>query len=195
MFKLAILDNRAHKRVIHPHGKIRTLRLALHRLSLDERLHLRMPDGYAQHQRTTPSVTHHLPGRIGISLHERDNPRRNAYGFPLLRTLGAYLGQVMPHATTSSHQLHLFLIHLHDGSVRLHGTVRSYHETIGKGSRPILVTKTGHRTSLKHNIFEMAEQIEQGIRPHRVRILSLNPSHLLRHPTMHIIRGFLIDVP
>ena len=67
----------------------------------------------------------------------------------------------MPHASATLHQLHLLLVHLEDGAVRIRLPVNTYYEAIGKGSHLIVVADASHRTALRHNVAEVIQQTEQ----------------------------------
>jgi len=49
--------------------------LALFQFGVDKFFGVGMLDGYREHQCTPPSVLRHLACRVGITLHERNDPR------------------------------------------------------------------------------------------------------------------------
>ena len=65
--------------------------------------------------------------------------------------------QIVPDSTTTFHQLNLFLINLHDGTVTIGITIKSYHEAITEGSHLMFVANACHRTSCWDNVPEMVQ--------------------------------------
>ena len=103
--------------------------------------------------------------------------------------------QVMPHASTTLHQLNLLLINTDNRSVRVRLSIQSYHKTIGERSDLKIVADTGHRTSLRNDVTEMIEQVEQLLLRQRIGVLLFHTSNLTSQTMVHIFRGFLVDIP
>ena len=98
------------------------------------------------------------------------------------------MGQVMPHTATTFHQLYLFLVHFHDTTIRVGAGIITDNKTIGQRRNLEIVTDTGHRASLRNDIFEMLEQRINQFLAHRIGIFFLDTGKLAGHTVMHLIR-------
>ena len=154
-----------------------------------------MLDGDGQHQCPPPSVLCHLAGGVGIAFHERHQPGRGQGRVLDRRAFGADVRQVMSHSATAFHQLHLFLVNADNGTIRVGGTVKPYHEAVGERGHLMVVADTGHRTSLRNDVGEVIQQVKDFLCAETVGIFCLDSCDFIGDAPMHIYRRFLIDVP
>ncbi|EJX08495.1 hypothetical protein EVA_03394 [gut metagenome] len=70
----------------------------------------------------------------------------------------------MTNPSSTLHQLHLFFVLLHNGTVGVGIAIETNHKTIGEGSYLMIVTDTRHRTSGRNNIAEMVKQLKDSLR-------------------------------
>ena len=175
---ITFFDNRIHELIINFHRNISSGYFPLGHFRINETFWIRVIDGNTQHQRPPTTILRHLPGRIRITLHERNNSSRSQSRVFHWRPFRTNMGQVMSYSTSSFHQLHLLLINLHYPAIGIRRTIMSYHETVRKGCNLIIVADSRHRPSLRNDIFEITQHLENLFFRHRVRVISLNPSNL-----------------
>ena len=68
--------------------------------------------------------------------------------------------QIVSYTTTALHELYLFFVYFEDGTIRIRLSIYSDHEAVRQRSYLIVVTNSGHRTSLRNDVLEVVEQIE-----------------------------------
>src|SRR5690606_11919296 len=150
--------NGAHEFIIYPNGDIRPGNFTLRHLGIDKALRIRMLDGYRKHQSATSPVLCHFTGRIGITLHKRHKTGRSQSRVFYRRTFWADVGQIMAYPSSSFHQLYLFLIYLHDSTIRIRWPIRPDHKAVGKGRNLKRIANPCHGASLRNDIFEVLHQ-------------------------------------
>ena len=104
------------------------------------------------------------------------------------------MGQIVPHAAATLHQLHLFLIDLHDGAIRIGIPFETYHEAIAQRGNLEVVANARHRAAGRDHIAEVVDQFEYLLSAQRVFILLLNASNLVGNTPVHILRRPLVDI-
>ncbi len=184
-----------HKLIADFYRDIRTGNLALRHLGIDKRLRIRMLYRHAQHQRPATSVLSHLPCRVGITLHKRNQARRGQSRILYRSALRPDMRQVMTHTSAAFHQLYLFLIYLDNSAVRIGRTVHPDNKAIRQRSNLIIIADSAHRAALRHDIAEMVQQLPQLCYRKRVGILVFNPGNFARQSLVHIVRSLFIDIP
>ncbi|OAV74948.1 hypothetical protein Barb7_01486 [Bacteroidales bacterium Barb7] len=188
------VDNRIHKLIINLDGHICPRHLSLRHLRINKRFRIGMLHGHTQHQSPAPPVLRHLARGIGITLHERNQPCGSKCRVLHRRPFGTDMGKVVPHTAAPLHQLHLLFVNADNGTVGIRPAVQSNHKAVRERSNLKVIPDTRHRASLWHDIPEMIKQIKQLIFGKRIGILLLDAGNLLRQPSVHVRRRFLINV-
>ena len=104
------------------------------------------------------------------------------------------MAQVVSHAAATFHQLHLLLVNLDDSTVAVGGTVLTNHEAVAQRCHLEIVADTRHRAALRHDVAEVAHQLEQLLFAQRVRVLAFNTSNLACQTMVHIVGCLLKEV-
>ena len=154
-----------------------------------------MFDGNGQHQCATATVLCHLTGRVGVALHERHQSCRGKCRVLHRRALRTNVREVVSHATTAFHQLHLLLIYLEDSTIGIGLTIYADYEAVGQGGNLVVVADTRHRTALWHDVAEMIQKVEKLLSTQGIGVLLLYASHLIGNAPMHVFGRLLVDVP
>ena len=184
----------AHKLVIHLHAHVGSGDLSLGHLCIDERLAVGMLDTHREHEGAATAVLSHLAGRVAIAFHEGYQPRRRQRRVIHGASGRTDVGQIVPHAAATLHQLHLFLIDLHDGAIRIGIPFEAYHEAIAQRGNLEVVANARHRAAGRDHIAEVVDQFEYLLSAQRVFILLLNASNLVGNTPVHILRRPLVDI-
>ena len=146
-----------------------------------------MLHGYGQHQCTTAAVLGHFAGGIGITLHKGHQAGRGQGRILYGRSFGPDVGKVMTYTSASLHQLHLLLVDLHDTAIRIRGPGIADHETVGQRGNLVRITDTGHRASLRNNVFEVFDEFIDLLFRHRVFIKRFYTCDFTCDTAVHII--------
>ena len=183
-----------HEVVVDLHAHVGTGHPSFRHLSIDKRLGIGMLDTHGEHQCTATAVLRHLARTITIALHERNQSRGGQRGIVHRTAFGADMTQVVPHSTAALHQLHLFLVDAHDGTVGVGITVETDHETVAQRSHLEVVADTRHGRTCGHDIAEMVEQFKHLLSRQWIRILILHTGNLTGDTPVHICRILLVDI-
>ena len=183
-----------HEIIIYLHGDIGSGDFSFRHLGIDELFGVGVFDGDGQHQGTATTILGHFAGGVGEALHERHHTRRGERTVLHVTAGGANVRKVVAHTATAFHQLHLFLVHLHDTTVRVGVIFITNHKTVGQGHNLVAVAYTGHGAALRNDVFELVEQGENQLLAHRVHIALLDAGKLGCHTMVHVFRRSLHDV-
>ena len=153
-----------------------------------------MLDADRQHQRTAPTVLCYLASTVAITLHEGHQSRRCQRRIIHRLTFRADMAQVVTHTAATLHQLHLLLINAHHRTIRVGIAVQSYHETIRERRYLVVVADARHRTTGRHDVAEVVQQVENLLCRHRVLILLFDSGYLVGNAPVHLFGRLLIDI-
>jgi hypothetical protein len=103
------------------------------------------------------------------------------------------VAEVVTHSPPAFHQLHLFLVDLHDAPVGISIALVPDHKAIGEAGYLKVVPDPGHGGSLGHNVFESLHQIEQFIFAQGIGIFLFDAPDLGGQPPVHVIGGEFIE--
>ena len=184
-----------HKLIVYLHRHIGSGHLPLGHLGVNERFRVGMFDRHRHHQRPAASVLSHLAGRVGVTLHKRNQTRRSQRRVLYRRTFRTDVGKVVPYPAPAFHQLHLLFVDTDNGTIRIGFPIQPDNETIRQRSNLIVIPDARHRTSLRNDVLEMVEQAEQLLCAQSVRILGFDASHFVRNAPVHVLRRLFIDMP
>ena len=190
----ATLRNRLHELVVDTHRHIGAGHLAFGHLGIDKRLRVRVLNAHGEHQGTTTAVLSHLAGRVGVAFHKGNKSRRGEGRVLDRGAFGPDMRKVMPHSTTALHELHLLLINLDNAAIGVGITVKTNDKTVRQRTNLEVVTDSRHRTALRHNVAEMADEVKNLVLSHGVRILFLDAGNLAGNAAMHVIGREFIEV-
>ena len=153
-----------------------------------------MFDADREHQRATTTVLCHLARTITITLHEGHQTRRRQRRVVHGLSLRTDMTQVVTYATASLHQLHLLLVDAHHRTIRVGITIQSDDEAVRQRGYLVVVADTCHRTSGRHDIAEVIQQIENLLGRHRVLVLLFYTGYLVGQSPVHLFGRLLIDL-
>ena len=193
--EIAVTHHRLHEFVGKFYGDVGARYFAGFEFCVDEMFGIGMYHRDAEHQRPAASLLGHLAGGVGVALHEGYDPRGGKRAVPDFAVFRPDVRQVMSYTAPALHQLHLLLVGLHDGSVRVGGSVIPDHETVGERTDLEAVADPGHRASLGNDVAETLQQVENLLFAHRVRVLLLNPCYFPGNAVMHVIRSQFEKMP
>ena len=153
-----------------------------------------MFNAHREHQRTTTTVLCHLARTITIALHEGHQTRRRQRRVVHGLSLRTDMAQVVAYATTTLHQLHLLFINAHHGAVGVGIAVQADDKAVRQRGYLVVVADTCHRTTGRHDIAEVVQQVENLLRRHRVLVFLLDAGYLVGQSPVHLVGRLLIDV-
>ncbi len=191
---LLAVDGSLHKLIVDAHTHVGAGHLALGEFGVDKRLRVGVLDAHGEHQGATATVLRHLARAVAVALHEGHQACRGEGGVFHRRALGADVRQVMAHATTAFHELHLLLVDLYDATVGVGLTVDANHKAVAQRTHLEVVADACHGAALRHDVAEMTHQVEQFLLAQGVGILLLDAGNLASNAVMHIVGRTLIDV-
>ncbi len=183
-----------HESVVDAHRHVGARHLARSHLGVDESLRVGVLYRHCHHQGTAAAVLGHFAGGVGVALHEGDEPRRCQGRVLHRRAFGAEVRQVVTHAASALHQLHLFLVHEHDAPVAVGLSVDAHHEAVRERAHLEVVADAGHRAALRDYVAEVAEEPEDFVLGHAFRIFRLDACQLGSDAVVHVIGSKLVDV-
>ena len=100
----------------------------------------------------------------------------------------------MTHAAAALHELHLFLIDTHDGTIRVGIAVEAYHKAVAQRGHLMVVADARHGAAGRHYVSEMVNHIKHLLGAHRIVIVVLYSRYLIGYSPVHICGRLLIDV-
>ena len=71
------------------------------------------------------------------------------------------MGKVVTHTSAALHQLHLLLVNLKNGSIRISFSVHANHKAVGQRGYLVIVADARHGASLRHDVLKVIQQTEQ----------------------------------
>ena len=102
--------------------------------------------------------------------------------------------KVVSYTTTSFHQLHLFLVNLHDSAIRVGITIKPNNKAVTQRSHLIIIAYTRHRATSRNYILEMVKKFKYLLCRKRISVFLLYASNLVSNAPMHLFWTFLIDI-
>ena len=102
--------------------------------------------------------------------------------------------EVVTHATTALHKLHLLLVHAEDTTVRVCGVLVSDNEAVRERCHLEVVADTCHGATLRDDIAEVVEQVEDLLLRQWVGVVTLDARELACDTVVHIAGRSLVDV-
>ena len=104
------------------------------------------------------------------------------------------MAEVMPHPTTTLHQLYLLLVDAQNGTIRVGIAIETDDEAITERCHLVVVADACHRAAGRYYIAEVVEQLEYLFCRHRVLILLLYTGYLVSNAPVHVQRRLLVDI-
>ena len=104
------------------------------------------------------------------------------------------MAQVVTHTATALHQLHLFLVDAHNGTIRVGIAVEPYHKAVRQRGHLVRVADTRHWAARRNNVSEMVEQLEYLLCRKRIGIFLLHTGYLVGNAPVHHARTVLVNV-
>ena len=153
-----------------------------------------MFNAHREHQRTATTVLCHLARTITIALHEGHQTRRRQRRVVHGLSLRTDMTQVVTYAATTLHQLHLLLVNAHHRTIRVGITVQSDDEAVRQRGYLVVVADTCHRTTGRHDIAEVVQQVENLLGRHRVLVFLFYAGYLVGQSPVHLFGRLLVDL-
>ena len=119
-----------HEFVCDFHRHVGACNLPLLQFCVNKAFRIRMFYRNRKHQRSSSAALGHLARGVRIAFHEWDNARRRQRTVLHRTAARPYMAQIVSHAATAFHQLHLLLVYLHDAAVRIALAAVADHKTI-----------------------------------------------------------------
>ncbi len=104
------------------------------------------------------------------------------------------MGEVVPHAAAAFHELHLLLVDFYDAAVGVGASFKPDYEAVGERAYLEIVADTGHRGTLRHDVAEIAQQLESLVGAHGVGVFGLDAGNLAGHAAVHVVGSQLVEV-
>ena len=183
-----------HEAVVYLDRHVGPGHLAAFHLGVDEGFGVGVLDAHGEHEGAAPPVLRHFAGGVGVAFHERHEPGGGEGRVLHGRAFGADVRQVVPYAAAPLHELHLFLVHLDDGPVGVGVLVEADDKAVGQRGHLVVVADAGHGASLRHDVAEVAEQLEQFVFAQRVGVAFLNPGNFPCQAAVHVVRCQFVGV-
>ena len=183
---LFVFDGTFHEFIVDADRHIGAGHLAFGHLGIDKRLAVGVFDTHREHQSASASILCHLTGRIAVAFHERHQSGAGERRVVHRCSLGAYVREVVSHASPALHELHLLLVYAHDGAIGVGIAVEAYHEAVGERSHLVVVADASHGAAGRHYVAEVVEQFEHLLVAHRIGVFVFYSCYLTGDAPVHV---------
>ena len=195
LHEVAMLDNGFHEVVGNFHRNVCSCNLAGYELCVDEVLAVGVLDRNAEHKGAASSVLSHLACGVGVAFHKRHDSRRSKSRVLHRRTGRTQMRQVVTNATSTLHQLNLFLVDAHDATVRVGKSFVANYKAVRQRNNLLGIADSRHRAALRNNIFEVLEQVEENLFVNWIGVIAVNSCQFGCNTMVHIVGSPLVEVP
>ena len=188
----AILDT-LHKLVVNLDRYIGARNLACLDFGVNETFGIGVFNRKRQHKRTTTAILRNLTGRVGVTLHKRNDTCRSESAIKYGAACRTKVRQVVTHATTTFHKLHLLLVNTDNTTIGVGRGAVTDNKAVRQRGNLQIVTDTRHRASLRNNIAETIEQSINLIGTHSVGVAALDARNLIGDTLVHLYGRVLVN--